>query len=42
VTLSLKAHGAAPGDITAEQMDIVADLAERYSFGEVRVSHSRT
>ena len=39
--LSLKAPGRVPGDITAEQMDAVADLADRYSFGEIRVSHRR-
>ena len=37
--ISLKAPGRAPGDITAERMDAVADLAERFSFGEIRVSH---
>jgi sulfite reductase (NADPH) hemoprotein beta-component len=41
VTLSLKAHGVAPGDITAEQMETVADLADRYSFGELRISHEQ-
>ena len=41
VTLSLKKHGVAPGDVTAEQMEIVADLAERYSFGELRISHEQ-
>lgn len=41
VTLSLKAPGRAPGDVTAEQMDQVADLAERYSFGELRVTHEQ-
>ena len=39
VNLSLKAPGKAPGDITADGMDAVADLADRYSFGEIRVSH---
>jgi len=39
VLLSLKRHGVAPGDITADQLDAVADLADRYSFGEVRVTH---
>ena len=39
VNLSLKAPGIAPGDLTAHQMDKVADLAEQYSFGELRVSH---
>ena len=41
VFISLKAPGIAPGDITAEQMDLVADLAERYSFGEVRATHDQ-
>ncbi len=41
VTLSLKKTGAAPGDISAEQMECVADLAERYSFGELRTTHEQ-
>jgi sulfite reductase (NADPH) hemoprotein beta-component len=41
VTLSLKPHGLPPGDATAGQMDVVADLAERYSFGELRVTHEQ-
>ena len=41
VTLSLKPHGIAPGDITSDQMDAVADLADRYSFGELRISHEQ-
>jgi len=41
VTLSLKPHGKAPGDATSEQMHVVADLAEKYSFGELRVSHEQ-
>ena len=41
VTLSLKKTGVPPGDVTAEQMDAIADLAERYSFGELRVSHEQ-
>jgi sulfite reductase (NADPH) hemoprotein beta-component len=41
VTLSLKRTGVAPGDITAEQMDTVADLADRYSFGEARMTHEQ-
>jgi len=41
VTLSLKAKGQAPGDITDVQMDAVADLAEQYSFGELRSSHEQ-
>ncbi len=41
VTISLKPIGGAPGDATAEQMDAVADLAERYSFDELRVTHEQ-
>jgi sulfite reductase (NADPH) hemoprotein beta-component len=41
VNLSLKPEGAPPGDASAAQMDAVADLAETYSFGEVRVSHEQ-
>ncbi|HYN11794.1 MAG TPA: nitrite/sulfite reductase [Burkholderiales bacterium] len=41
VTLSLKKTGVPPGDVTADQMDAVADLAERYSFGELRVTHEQ-
>ena len=41
VTLSLKPHGHAPGDATSEQMHVVADLAEQFSFGELRVSHEQ-
>jgi sulfite reductase (NADPH) hemoprotein beta-component len=41
VTLSLKKTGTPPGDISAEQMDFVADLAERYSFGELRSTHEQ-
>jgi sulfite reductase (NADPH) hemoprotein beta-component len=37
--ISLKPIGGVPGDATAEQMDAIADLADRYSFEEVRVSH---
>ncbi|WP_343563002.1 nitrite/sulfite reductase [Kiloniella sp. b19] len=39
--ISLKPVGEAPGDITAEQMDIVADLAEKYSLGEIRATHEQ-
>jgi sulfite reductase (NADPH) hemoprotein beta-component len=39
VNISLKAPGRAPGDITADKMDAVADIADRYSMGEIRVSH---
>ena len=41
ITLSLKPHGKAPGDITSEQMHVVADLADAYSFGELRSSHEQ-
>ena len=41
VTLSLKPEGGTPGDATAAQMDSIADLADRYSFGEVRVGHEQ-
>ncbi|MEK6735221.1 MAG: nitrite/sulfite reductase [Pseudomonadota bacterium] len=41
VVLSLKKPGNAPGDATAEQMEAVADLADRYSFGEIRVTHKQ-
>ena len=39
VTISLKPIGGIPGDASAEQMEAVADLAERHSFGEIRVTH---
>ena len=38
-TISLKPPGGIPGDASCDQMDLVADLAERYSFGELRVTH---
>jgi sulfite reductase (NADPH) hemoprotein beta-component len=41
VTLSLKKTGIAPGDVTSEQMETIADLADRYSFGELRVTHEQ-
>jgi len=41
VTLALKPEGGTPGDVTAEQMDTIADLADRYSFGEIRVGHEQ-
>jgi sulfite reductase (NADPH) hemoprotein beta-component len=41
VTLSLKPVGGPPGDATAEQMDQIADLADKYSFGEIRVGHEQ-
>ncbi|HET9629563.1 MAG TPA: nitrite/sulfite reductase, partial [Novosphingobium sp.] len=39
--ISLKPVGGIPGDISAEQMDLVADLADRYSFGEIRATHAQ-
>ena len=41
VTLSLKKTGVPPGDVTSDQMDAIADLADRYSFGELRVTHEQ-
>ena len=41
VTLSLKQHGVPPGDISSEQMEIVADLATHFSFGELRIAHEQ-
>ena len=41
VTLTLKKTGRVPGDITDEQLDVVADLADRYSFGELRTTHQQ-
>ena len=41
LTISLKPTTMAPGDITSEQMELVADLAEKYSFDEVRTTHEQ-
>ena len=41
VTISLKPIGAPPGDASADQMDLVADLAERFSHDEIRVTHEQ-
>ncbi len=41
VTLSLKTTGVPPGDVSSDQMDAIADLADRYSHGELRVSHEQ-
>jgi sulfite reductase (NADPH) hemoprotein beta-component len=41
VTISLKREGIAPGDATADEMDAVADIADRYSFSELRVAHTQ-
>ncbi|MGB4829386.1 MAG: nitrite/sulfite reductase [Paracoccaceae bacterium] len=40
-TISLKAHGATPGDASSAQMRLIADLAERYGHGEIRISHEQ-
>ena len=41
VTLSLKRAGQPPGDVTADQMDAAAELADRFSSGELRVTHDQ-
>lgn len=41
VTISLKPVGGIPGDASADQIDVMADLAERYSFDELRVTHAQ-
>ncbi|KQZ14591.1 sulfite reductase [Mesorhizobium sp. Root554] len=41
ITISLKGIGEVPGDATAEQMEAVADIAEKYAFDELRVSHEQ-
>jgi sulfite reductase (NADPH) hemoprotein beta-component len=41
VTISLKATGYAPGDVTAEQLELLADLSDLYSFGEIRSTHQQ-
>ena len=41
VNISLKATGLAPGDITDEQLELVADLADEYAFGEIRSTHQQ-
>ena len=40
-TISLKPVGGIPGDASADQIDLMADLAERYSFDELRVTHAQ-
>ncbi|MEX0619845.1 MAG: nitrite/sulfite reductase [Pseudohongiellaceae bacterium] len=40
-TISLKETGVAPGDVTDKQMEFIADLADRYSFGELRITHEQ-
>ena len=41
VSVSLKKHGATPGDASAEQMRVLADLAERFGHNELRISHEQ-
>ncbi len=41
VTVSLKATGFAPGDVTAEQLELLAELSDKYAFGEVRSTHQQ-
>ncbi|MEM8731986.1 MAG: nitrite/sulfite reductase [Pseudomonadota bacterium] len=41
VSISLKKHGATPGDATAAQMRVMADLAQRYGHDELRISHEQ-
>jgi sulfite reductase (NADPH) hemoprotein beta-component len=41
ISISLKPEGGAPGDATAEQMEVVAELAERFSFDEIRITHEQ-
>ena len=41
VTVSAKAIGEAPGDLTTDQMNVLADLAERFSHDELRISHEQ-
>jgi len=41
VEISLKAQGQTPGDVTADQLDVAADLAERYGLNDVRVTHAQ-
>jgi sulfite reductase (NADPH) hemoprotein beta-component len=41
VHLSLKPTGVAPGDVTDSQLEAIADLADKYSFGEIRATHNQ-
>jgi sulfite reductase (NADPH) hemoprotein beta-component len=41
VSISIKKHGATPGDATSDQMRVMADLAEKYGHGELRISHEQ-
>ena len=40
-TISLKPTGGIPGDASADQIDVLADLAERFSFNELRITHAQ-
>ena len=41
VTISLKRAGLAPGDMTTDEMNLIADLADQYTFGELRTTHEQ-
>jgi len=41
VTISIKAHGQTPGDASAEQMRVMADLAQEFGYDELRISHQQ-
>ncbi len=41
LTISMKAHGETPGDATSAQMRLIADLAEQYGHGDIRISHEQ-
>ncbi|MEC9199272.1 MAG: nitrite/sulfite reductase [Pseudomonadota bacterium] len=41
VTISIKQHGKTPGDASAEQMRLMAELADRFAYGELRISHEQ-
>ena len=41
VTISIKQHGQTPGDATAEQMRVIADLAKEFAYDELRISHEQ-
>lgn len=41
VSISVKAHGQTPGDASSDQMRLMADLAEKYGHGELRISHEQ-
>lgn len=41
VTISLKRAGVAPGDMTSDEMRLIADLADQYTFGELRTTHEQ-